>query len=605
MKKLFFLLMFALVLGSCKQDAEISGELKVWHKVTLTFDGPESSETATPNPFTDYRLNVTFTQGDKSFVVPGYFAADGFAAFSSATDGNKWKVNFSPDASGEWEYKVSFTKGTDIAISDEVGESARYMDGEKGTFMVAESDKTGRDLRAQGRLKYVGEHYLQFSQTGKYFIKMGADAPENLLAYYEIDATPNVGKRLKKWADHAQDYNADATPYLWGQEKQKGKNILGAINYLHEEGMNVFSFLTFNIDGDDRNVYPHLLNVDLEEYEKSANVKKNPKDWEKHVIHDRFDVSKMDQWEQIFSYGEMKGLFLHFKTQENENDQKMDGGELGRERKLYYRQLIAHYSHHLGLNWNLGEECTNTVQQNEDFATYFAENDPYKSISVVHTFPNDHDKYYQPIIDGPSHIQGLSIQTNKTDFRRVHGVVNKWVKASTAVGRKLVVAVDEPGDARHALLPDVDDAGHDTARVNALWGTLMAGGCGVEWYFGYQHAHSDLTCESWRSRDFFWDQCKVALDFFNDNDLPITEMENMDELTADENDFVFAKTGEVYLIFLKQPGIVEVELPDIGYNGLWLNPKTGEEIALQGETSNEELKFKSPFEKDALLYLYK
>ena len=32
----------------------ISGELKKWHKVTITFDGPNVKETDTKNPFTDY-----------------------------------------------------------------------------------------------------------------------------------------------------------------------------------------------------------------------------------------------------------------------------------------------------------------------------------------------------------------------------------------------------------------------------------------------------------------------------------------------------------------------------------------------------------------------
>ena len=78
------------------------------------------------------------------------------------------------------------------------------------------------------------------------------------------------------------------------------------------------------------------------------------------VHHDRFDVSKMAQWERVFEYGDQMGMYLHFKTQETENDQRMDGGALGRERKLYYRELIARFGHHLALNWNLGEENTNT-----------------------------------------------------------------------------------------------------------------------------------------------------------------------------------------------------------------------------------------------------
>ena len=605
MIKYFYFIVLIFLFSSCIKKPDISGEMKVWHKITLTFTGPESGETASPNPFTDYRLEVTFTRDDKSFIVPGYYAADGNAAYTSATLGDKWRVHFCPDAPGEWNYHVSFKKGTDIAISREEGVSAEYMDGKKGSFLVEESDKTGSDLRAQGRLKYAGEHYLQFSQSGEYFVKCGVDAPENLLAYYEIDDTPNVGDRLKKWEDHANDYDEDASDFLWGPNKEKGKNILGAINYLNKKGLNAFSFLTFNIDGDDRNVYPHLLSVELSDYEKLANVKKNPTAWENLVIHDRFDVSKMDQWEQIFSYGEMKGMYLHFKTQENENDQKMDGGELGRERKLYYRELIARYSHHLALNWNLGEENTNTLSQVKDQARYFAENDPYKSISVVHTYPNEHDKYYQPFVDNKTDVLGFSVQTNKPDFSRVHQVTNKWVKASAESGRKLIIAVDEPGDAKHSLLPDTDNPDHDNARMNALWGTLMAGGSGVEWYFGYSHIHSDLTCESWRSRDLFWDQCKVALDFFNENNLPLTEMENMNELTTSENDYVFAKTGEVYLIFLKESQTVELELPDIGYQVQWLNPKTGEILLVEGETIHEEVKLDCPFVKDALLYLHK
>ena len=89
------------------------------------------------------------------------------------------------------------------------------------------------------------------------------------------------------------------------------------------------------------------------------------------------------------------------------------------------------------------------------------------------------------------------------------------------------MACDEPGDAQHALRPD-NDAGnsHDDGRKNALWGTLMAGGWGNEWYFGYAHAHSDLTLEDFRSRDAWWDYARYALEFFNDNDIPFWEMHN-------------------------------------------------------------------------------
>ena len=50
---------------------QISGELKKWHKVTLTFAGPKTSETADPNPFLYYRLNAKFSheKTGKSYVA--------------------------------------------------------------------------------------------------------------------------------------------------------------------------------------------------------------------------------------------------------------------------------------------------------------------------------------------------------------------------------------------------------------------------------------------------------------------------------------------------------------------------------------------------------
>src|SRR5262245_32746529 len=53
----------------------VSGELKQWHRVTLTLDGPYAAERdVAPNPFTDYRLAVTFRHesGAPRYVVPGY-----------------------------------------------------------------------------------------------------------------------------------------------------------------------------------------------------------------------------------------------------------------------------------------------------------------------------------------------------------------------------------------------------------------------------------------------------------------------------------------------------------------------------------------------------
>jgi hypothetical protein len=84
-----FVIGMALAAGPAAANGQIavSGELKQWHKVTLTLDGPLARETDNaPNPFTDYRMTVTFRHesGSPEYMVPGYFAADGDAANSSA-----------------------------------------------------------------------------------------------------------------------------------------------------------------------------------------------------------------------------------------------------------------------------------------------------------------------------------------------------------------------------------------------------------------------------------------------------------------------------------------------------------------------------------------
>jgi len=113
-------MLFTVVWSQVSSAGQTSGELKKWHKVTLTFNGPETSETAKPNPFLYYRLNVTFTNQNSGnyYLVPGYFAADGNAANTGADSGSKWRVHFAPGQVGAWKYSVSVRKGRNVAVSD-------------------------------------------------------------------------------------------------------------------------------------------------------------------------------------------------------------------------------------------------------------------------------------------------------------------------------------------------------------------------------------------------------------------------------------------------------------------------------------------------------
>lgn len=579
--KLFLNILFmgaALSVVSCSQKKEpnIEGELKKWHRVTLNFEGPEIDELSEVNPFLDYRLDVRFTNGEKTYLIPGFYAADGNAAESSATGGNIWQARFTPDAIGEWSYAVSFKKGNEIAVAEatENAASAGFMDGQTGTFTITESDKTGRDNRAKGRLQYMGESYLQFEESKKYFIKLGVDAPENLLAYVDFDAATNALNFLKEWEPHAKDFTVAAQPFVW--KENKGKNLLGAINYLASEELNVFSFLTFNVDGDDRNIFPYLLNKPVAEYETYASDKKNLEAWETFFHKTRLDVSKLDQWERIFEYAETLGMFLHFKTNETETDHLMDKGVFGTEGKLYYRELIARFGHHLSMNWNLGEENDQPTEEVLKVAHYIKKLDAYSNHLVMHTFPNKDDRY-NDFIGDQSPLTGASLQLSEADFKDVNPRVLKWREKSNATGKKWALSVDEPGKANIALLPDDEDPEHDFARGNALWGTLLAGGFGVEWYFGYASPNSDLTCEDFRSRDLFWDQNRHALHFF-ENEIPFWEMAPANALLGTAEGFCFAKTDEVYVVY--RPMETETTSLDLGTSGnayaiQWYDPRNG------------------------------
>ena len=83
------------------------------------------------------------------------------------------------------------------------------LHGKRGQFAIIESDKQGRDLRAHGRLEYVGERYLRFAGSGKPFLKFGADAPETLLGYEDFDGTIAMKPQkvpLQSWEPHLGDW---------------------------------------------------------------------------------------------------------------------------------------------------------------------------------------------------------------------------------------------------------------------------------------------------------------------------------------------------------------------------------------------------------------
>ena len=580
--------------------ARITGELKQWHKVTLTLDGPFAHERdQKPNPFTDYRMTVAFrhASGTPDYRVPGYFAADGNAAEASAESGTKWRAHLSSDKPGKWTYSVSFVRGPGAALDPSTtGEKLAKYDGRSGSFEIVATDKTGRDLRGHGRLQYVGKHYLRFAGSGEYFLKAGADAPENLLAYADFDGTRSNKRRaarageatpagLKTWQPHVRDWRPGDPTWKGG----KGKGLVGALNYLSGKGCNAFSFLTYNAGGDGDDVWPF--------------VERNDK------LH--YDCSKLDQWQIVFDHAQKVGLYLHFKMQETENDDNrlgakdggsrivevaLDGGDLGPERRLYCRELIARFGHCLALNWNLGEENSQTPEQQRAMAQFIHDTDPYHHLIVVHTFPNQQEKVYPKLLGQQSVLTGASLQNG---WSAAHQCTLRWVDESAKAGRPWVVANDEQNPAELGVPPDPGYAGGDgkatdgkgksydlhDIRKATLWGTLTAGGAGVEYYFGYKLPQNDLLCEDWRSRDRSWDYCRIALEFFRQEKIPFWEMTCADALVNndrhDNSRYCLAKPGAVYVVYLPHGGPAELDLSGAAgeFRVQWFNPRTGGKLS--------------------------
>jgi hypothetical protein len=379
----------------------------------------------------------------------------------------------------------------------------------------------------------------------------------------------------------------------------KGKGLIGAINYLSRKDANAFSFLTYNAAGDGDNVWPFTERDDKFHY----------------------DCSKLAQWGVVFDHAIAVGLYCHFKLQENEMDddrighgstpgrvhESLDGGKLGPERKLYCRELIARFGHELALNWNIGEENTQSTEEVQAMAKYLHDTDPYHHLIVLHTFPNEQDKKYPPLLGAASELTGISLQNG---WNQSHQRTLKWIQESDKAGKPWVVAHDEQNPAGLGVPQDPGYKGTDGIAIEknkkkenattgdvksrpynlhdirklCLWGNIMAGGAGVEYYFGYALPENDLVCEDFRSRDKSWDFCRIALEFFPANQIPFWQMQNADALVGnirnDNSKYCLAQPDAEYLIYLPNGGSTELDLSAAtgDFSVKWFNPRAGGEL---------------------------
>ena len=271
----------------------------------------------------------------------------------------------------------------------------------------------------------------------------------------------------------------------------------------------------------------------------------------------------------------------------------LDGGDLGQERRLYIREMVARFAYELALNWNIGEENTQSSEQQLAMAINLRDTDPYGGHHiVVHTFPNRQEAIYPALLGRQSPFTGASLQMA---WNAVHERTLRWLRASAQANKPWVAANDEQGPAGLGVPPDPgyrdfagkDGQGRDVGytlhdiRKNVLWGNLMAGGAGIEYYFGYGLPDNDLVAENFRSRDKSWDYGRIAIDFFHSHKIPFWEMSNADELVGnvqhDNSRYCFAKANDVYLVYLPSGGTTALDLSKASgqFTVSWFDPRNG------------------------------
>ena len=106
---------------------------------------------------------------------------------------------------------------------------------------------------------------------------------------------------------------------------------------------------------------------------------------------------------------------------------------------IYMREMIARFGHNNGIQWNLGEENTNTNAERADMAEWTKAVDPYDHLVVIHSYPGQINQVYDPLLSVDD-FDGTSFQTTAGSIR---ARTVEFRDKSEAAGDPWVLAWDE------------------------------------------------------------------------------------------------------------------------------------------------------------------
>ena len=541
-------------------SVHVAGVRRVGQLVELQFSGPWASETDNnPNPFLDYRLSVGFTGPDGTTIeVPGFFDADG----EGGEWGTRWAARFRPPYEGTWVARAKFRAGNDIAILPQQSGTPGLLEGVVTVLEVAPIDPTAPGFLRYGTLRYVDDHYMKFDH-GPYFLEVGVNSPENLLAFRGFDGVAKMPASegvLHSFAPHVADWREGDPLFVSQDHRVDSKGLIGALNYLSDVGLNSIFAMPMNLGGDGQDVHP-FLGLAPTGFDRT-----------------HYDTGRLRQWHQVFEHAAQRGILIHLTLGETETDNEewLDGGAFGVERKLFLRELIARFADSPALVWDLSEENDFSVSVLRAKADWIRDLDPYQHPVTFHNHLFDFDDYDEVL--GEERFEQTALQF-APDWVDTH--VEQWRKQSAVAGQPWVVAAVEHSPWQEGLT----DQNHDDLRKRVLYDVLLSGGH-LQWYAGWHDLPlgGDLSLEDFRTREEMWEDSAHALAFLRS--FPFHEMSPKDALVSGGDSSYggaqcFEKPGEVYLVYLPDAGGAPT-LDLTGASGpfqlFWFDPREGEWI---------------------------
>ncbi|MEZ6016960.1 MAG: hypothetical protein R3F49_17715 [Planctomycetota bacterium] len=338
--------------------------------------------------------------------------------------------------------------------------------------------------------------------------------------------------------------------------RSAGRGIIGAIRYLSSQGLNSMYVEPMNLGGDGRDTHPFAA-IDLADLGYAATGPATPRS----VFN--YSIRRAREWNIVLAFAMLKGMLVQFQLHEHEQanlgwlDYDWDPAtgdavtagivphSLTHARRLYLKQMIAHFGCHTGIQWNLCEENAVAAQfavaQLRAMADWIMLWDGYHDHPIaVHSNGNSWNLYklivddlnanpptppagvtyaswrYRPWLDVTSYyiyddapqvlgdIAPTGPQGNtpghpgwQHNFDEGTERLRSELSLLGTFGDRVVVAVDEPGEWKFGASGTNDQAtvgvvqgsptfmsSPEAKRRGALYDILFSGG-NLEWYFGY------------------------------------------------------------------------------------------------------------------------